>query len=351
MRRQGGRPQDHHVDASPEKRDADNGDDDKTSKSLSHVFTDMALQPSSSRTAGSSSGTFGAAPPRFGPLTNSPGPPPRAPSVAPGEGRASPSPWNAAPPGSRFGPSSGNGGALGFSRAPSRRGFHGNGSAFRPDLYNPSSASTPARPETALGHRPGSYYLATPSTTRSKYSRFRDPITSPEHHQHFSISSGGPGGLGAPGPGPSRAGFPSVPSGPPIHVTEMTVNAWNEQIMDLYGTIRRFVDGSACDPIPTMPTDLSTTRLWPVLIATYYPLNEPEAISYLSHHLKEVSSKSCLVTRVIVDFIVNRVWVPRAWSGADTETSLGLVELQKQMDHTLGEQTPVVSSILGSTNN
>ncbi|KAH6891181.1 hypothetical protein B0T10DRAFT_595339 [Thelonectria olida] len=299
-------------------------------KNLSNVFSDMALQPARPATSFQPNRAGGpggfAAPPRFGPLTSGP---PRAPSVMPSDRRPS-SAW--APPPSRdpardpprWGPpqpgnANANSQAMGFGRAPSRRGFH-NGSyrSNTPDFFNQNTTPSDKgsfRPESAYGHRQ-SYYPGTPSTTRSKYSRFRDPI-SPEYNGAHSAPMAARGAL--------------------IHITEMTINAWNEQIMDLYGTIRNFVDRNACDPINSMPTDLSTTRLWPVLIATYFPLNESEAMSYLDHHLKEVSSKSCLVTRVIIDFIVNRVWVPRAWCGADNDTTLSLMDLVKEMNQTRGQ--------------
>ncbi|KAF7542195.1 hypothetical protein G7Z17_g11798 [Cylindrodendrum hubeiense] len=295
----------------------------RESKNLSHVFTDMATQPPRPPTGFQPNrpGTY--APPRFGPLASGP---PRAASTLPSDRRH---PANWAPPTpaqSRFGnhPGNGTGPVGGFGRAPSRRGFQHNG-AYRtnvPDHFSqhmPSTEKSFNRPESAFGHR-REYYPTTPSATRGKYGRFRDNI-SPDYGNTQSTALAG------------RNAFP----GPLIHITEMTVAAWNEQVMELYTVIRTFVENNANEPSYALPSELSHTRLWPVLLATYYPLSETEAVSYLEFHLKDESSKSCLVTRVLVDFIVNRVWVPRAWCGADTEATYGIMDIEKDLERTQGQ--------------
>lgn len=82
---------------------------------------------------------------------------------------------------------------------------------------------------------------------------------------------------------------------------------------------------------------LSSTALWPVLLATYHPLSASEAASYLDIHLREENPKCCLVTRVIIDYIVNRVWVPTAWVGSDDETSYAIWDLDKDLEKTRGK--------------
>ncbi|KAK7413143.1 hypothetical protein QQX98_007969 [Neonectria punicea] len=313
-------------------------------KHLSHVFTDMAIQHIRPPTSFQPTRPAAYAPPRFGPLSSGP---PRAMSTIPTDRRAPPPAWGTGTPGSRFGnhPGAGNGSASGFGRAPSRRGFHHNSGAYRSngqDFYSQQMVPVEKnfnRPESAFGHRQN-YYPTTPSMSRGKYGRFRDPI-SPEFAAPIA------GAL------TTRSNFPS----PLIHITEMTVAAWNEQIMELYTVIRTFVENNANDPTYVPPQELAQTRLGPVLLATYYPLSEAEAISYLEFHLKDESSKSCLVTRVLVDFIVNRVWVPRAWCGADNDATYGLMDIEKDLERTQGQpshfrqpildrQATVVDSIL-----
>ncbi|KAH6983015.1 hypothetical protein BKA56DRAFT_483691 [Ilyonectria sp. MPI-CAGE-AT-0026] len=303
--------------------DARDEPEPRDSKNLSHVFTDMAAQPPRPPTGFQPTRAAAYAPPRFGPLASGP---PRAASTIPSD-RRHPAHWAPPTPAqSRFGNHPGNGGGPvgSFGRAPSRRGFQHNGTyrANIPDHYSQQMPPTDkgfGRPESAFGQR-REYYPTTPSATRGKYGRFRDPI-SPDYAKAQSTALA------------SRGAFP----GPLIHITEMTVAAWNEQIMELYTVIRTFVENNANEPSYTVPSELSQTRLWPVLLATYYPLSEAEAVSYLEFHLKDESSKSCLVTRVLVDFIVNRVWVPRAWCGADTEATYGLMDIEKDLERTQGQ--------------
>ncbi|KAH7015331.1 hypothetical protein EDB80DRAFT_748332 [Ilyonectria destructans] len=303
--------------------DARDEPEPRDSKNLSHVFTDMATQPPRPPTGFQPTRAAAYAPPRFGPLASGP---PRAASTIPSD-RRHPAHWAPPTPAqSRFGnhPGNGAGPVGGFGRAPSRRGFQHNGTyrASIPDHYSQHMPPTDkgfSRPESAFGQR-REYYPTTPSATRGKYGRFRDPI-SPDYAKAQSTALA------------SRSAFP----GPLIHITEMTVAAWNEQIMELYTVIRTFVENNANEPSYTVPSELSQTRLWPVLLATYYPLSEAEAVSYLEFHLKDESSKSCLVTRVLVDFIVNRVWVPRAWCGADTEATYGLMDIEKDLERTQGQ--------------
>lgn len=163
------------------------------------------------------------------------------------------------------------------------------------------------------------YFPTTPTTARGKYGRYPGS-TSPDYGNVHSNAL--------------TSRFPTV--GPLIHMTEMTVLAWRDQVMKLYAVIRLFVDNSANEPSFTPPGELNKLRIWPVLLATYNPLSEHEAISYLDFHLKDESAKSCLVTRVIIDYIVNRVWIPRAWTGADEDATYGLLSVEKDLERTQG---------------
>ncbi|RSM09924.1 hypothetical protein CDV31_007441 [Fusarium ambrosium] len=312
--------------------------DPRDTKGLSEVFGDLSMQPHRPPTGFQPARPSSVAPPRFGPH----GLPPRPTSTMPNDRRfgqwAPPTPAQ-----SRFGPSpmipmnpmNGPGPVPGpipgpvqppnFGRAPSRRGFSNgtyrpNAPEFYPQSYTHPDKSFPRHDAGAFGHgQRRDFFPPTPSNTRNKYSRFRDPIS--------------PDFAAPPGALTTRPPFP----GPLIHITEMTIAAWNDQMMELYTVIRNFVENNANMPTYIKPTDLSQTRVWPVLLATYHPLMEQEAVSYLEYHLKEESSKSCLVTRVVVDYIVNRVWVPRAWAGADNDATYGLLEVEKDLERTQGQ--------------
>lgn len=267
--------------------------------------------------------------------------PPRPTPVAPSERRFGQ--WGPPTPSqtqSRFGTPSSNGPGTQsmYGRNAPRRGFT-NGT-YRPNApeFYPQSYGHPdkngASPNNGGYNQPRQYYPPTPSGGRNKYSRFRDPV-----------SSSAPDYTAPPGTLTTRPAFP----GPPIHITDITIHAWHNQFSELYTSIRGFVGRHADEPTFINPMELSDTRLWPVLLATYHPLSEQEAISYLDYHLKEISSKSCLVTRVIIDYLVNRVWVPRAWMGAETDATHGLVEVEKDLERTQGIPTaPLYISELGA---
>ncbi|KAF5962956.1 hypothetical protein FBULB1_13688 [Fusarium bulbicola] len=276
-------------------------------------------------------------------------PPSRPGSAAPSERRFSQ--WGAPPtpvqsqPRYAVPPPNGAGPQSMFGRSAPRRGFSNgtyrpNAPEFYPQSYGQPDKGPPAPSNGGFGQQRREFYPPTPSHNRNKYSRFRDPVQAPDF-------AGPPGAL------TTRPCFP----GPPIHITEMTIGAWHDQLTELYTAVRLFVDVYADKPTFVNPMDLSSTRLWPVLLATYHPLSETEAISYLDFHLKDRSSKSCLVTRVIIDYIVNRVWVPRAWMGAETDATYGLAEVEKDLERTQGQtavrrqhildrQATIVDSIL-----
>ncbi|KAG5798741.1 hypothetical protein H9Q69_002229 [Fusarium xylarioides] len=276
-------------------------------------------------------------------------PPSRPGSAAPSERRfnqwgAPPTPVQSQP---RYAvpPPNGAGPQSMFGRTAPCRGFSNgtyrpNAPEFYPQSYGQPDKGPSAPINGGFGQQRREFYPPTPSHNRNKYSRFRDPVQAPDF-------AGPPGAL------TTRPSFP----GPPIHITEMTIGAWHDQLTELYTTVRLFVDVYADKPTFVNPMDLSSTRLWPVLLATYHPLSETEAISYLDFHLKDRSSKSCLVTRVIIDYIVNRVWVPRAWIGAETDATYGLAEVEKDLERTQGQtavrrqhildrQATIVDSIL-----
>ncbi|KAF4343151.1 chromosome segregation smc [Fusarium beomiforme] len=222
-------------------------------------------------------------------------------------------------------PSNGAGPQSMFGRNAPRRGFSNgtyrpNAPEFYPQSYGRPDKGLSAQSNGGFNQQRREYYPPTPSHNRNKYSRFRDAVSTPDFTAPPDALS-------------TRPIFP----GHPIHITDMTIAAWREQLTDLYTTVRLFVDVYADKPTFINPMDLSSTRLWPVLLATYHPLSEAEAISYLDFHLKDRSSKSCLVTRVIIDYIVNRVWVPRAWMGAEADATYGLVEVEKNLERTQGQ--------------
>lgn len=267
-----------------------------------------------------------AAPPKFGPLQAGP---PRAPAAFSHERRFQGS-WGGSGQG-RLGPggSSFMAGSA-FGQPPRKTGFQPL-PRYRPSGqdYHQSGFVTPqdggpsSRPGSSFGQR-REYYPSTPTSAgrNTRYGRF--PEAPP------------PGGLDFGGPSSSamvaRNGF----LGPPIHLTERAIAAWNEQVMEFYGAIRGFVERHASEPDHGTAAQVASSSLWPVLLATYHPLSESEASSYLEFHLRNDNSKSCVVTRVVIDYVVNRVWVPSAWGGSDSKSTYDLMDLEREFEATQG---------------
>ncbi|KFG80597.1 hypothetical protein MANI_017569 [Metarhizium anisopliae] len=295
-------------------------------------YGEMAPPPRPPSVFQASSRSCAVDPPKFGPLQAGP---PRAPSAFSHERRyqGSASSWSSAQgrlaqAGNPFFSNA----TSSFTRPPTRRPYQA------PTRYRPTAAAefqpgyapehAPARPGTAFGHHqpPREYYPQTPTTSRPRYGRPAEP----------SMSEYG----SAPSSAGNAAAARGILSGPLVHMNEQAVAAWNESIMELYAMIRAFVERHANVPDPAMAMKMSTLPLWPVLLATYYPLSAKEAASYLDIHLRADNPKCCLVTRVIIDYIVNRVWVPNAWIGFDDDCTYALLELEKDLEKTQGKKLP-----------
>ncbi|PTB67560.1 hypothetical protein BBK36DRAFT_1115683 [Trichoderma citrinoviride] len=294
---------------------------------------------------------MGPPPPKFGQYQNMP---PRPPTAMSHE-RRSANAWNlvAPPHGGRPGPFNNKPPFPGppYGRAPSRQGFQNN-HQFRPNNF-PQSAfampeNPPPRPNSAFAYG-RDYFPNTPTgPARGRYNgRMREnaampPPPPPPLDFGASSSSGSTSG-----PSTSlvnRSPYSGQPA--PVTITEQTVQAWNGYMMHFYAAIRNFVERHANNPDVTGETKLSQTHLWPILLATYYPLSEQEAESYLEFHVRSENSKSCIVTRVIIDFVVNRVWNPSAWAGADADSTFAIMEVERDLDRTAGQPSVVRQPIL-----
>jgi hypothetical protein len=129
-----------------------------------------------------------------------------------------------------------------------------------------------------------------------------------------------------------------------VHVTSQSMAAWAQQVGNFYAVTRSFVERHASDTISATVAGISRTPIWEVLTRIYLPLSEAEAASYLEFHLKDRNSKMCLVTRVVIDYVVSLVWVPGAWKGFDPETTEALVDVEREMARTQGKSFLVCSS-------
>lgn len=222
-----------------------------------------------------------------------------------------------------------------FGRAPSRQGFQSN-PQFRTSFPQSAFAmpeNPPQRPSSAFSYGRDHFHNTPTGQSRGRYGgRLRDNAPPPPLLDFGASSAGGPAS------GPPNALVSRNPySNQPITITEQAVQAWHGNMMHFYATIRHFVECHANNPDPTGETKLSQTQLWPILLATYYPLSEQAAESYLDHHIRSENSKSCIVTRVVIDFVVNRVWNPSAWAGADADSTYGIMEVERDLERTTGD--------------
>ena len=220
--------------------------------------------------------------------------------------------------------------------------FGGAGSDFQ--QQQPSHARLPAygppRPPSSFSISRDSFPKTPTRNGRGKYSSFAD-MSSPSAGFARPMQPGG-GGQNT-----MAATTASSLVGPIIRVSEQNVAAWNDRVMEFYAVIRNFVERHANTPDDKVtPEKMVGTDLWVVLTAMYHPLSEPEAASYLEHHLRSENSKCCLVTRVIIDYVVNRVWSLVGWhSEADDETNFALMQLEKHFEQSTGKSSPYSASV------
>lgn len=255
--------------------------------------------------------------------------PPRAPAAF-GQDRRPSASWA---PGS--GPRAASGGGL----VPTAATFT---MPARPTLHHAARPPRASGPEAALwppfglgpsgfGPRREGIFPSTPVGVRPG-SRFNEAAA--------PVPGGGPEPSARPASSPSSWALvsrPGMATAGPAQFPERTIAAWNEQIMDLYGAIRLFVERHAAAPDHGSVLKIGSAALWPVLLATYHPLSETEATSYLEFHLRNENSKACVVTRVIVDYIVNRVWWSGAWTGSDSKSTQDLLGLERELEAAQGE--------------
>lgn len=233
-----------------------------------------------------------------------------------------------------------------LSRPPTRKSFHhpsSPSSRYRPTAaeFQPASHSfleqyVPNRPGTAFGHRMPMMGIPQTPTSANRHNRRLDHT--PEFGHAANTPSSNSTAIISAGNSSGNNNYNShALSGPLIHMTDRSVAAWNECIMEFYALIRAFVERHASIPDAAMAMKITNTHLWPVLLATYHPLSAREATSYLDLHLREDNPKCCLVTRVIIDYVVNRVWVPNAWTGStDGQCTFALIDLEKDLEKTQG---------------
>ncbi|PHH79768.1 hypothetical protein CDD82_2176 [Ophiocordyceps australis] len=127
---------------------------------------------------------------------------------------------------------------------------------------------------------------------------------------------------------------------------DMGMGLWSEQVVEFYGAVRDFVERHAGDASAGRVASLRNSSLWALLVAAYHPLGEADVAAYLEVHLRSERAKACVVTRVVVGFVLGTLWTAGAWAGFDSHTTYQLVEVERELRATQGQTLAVRQPLL-----
>ncbi|KEZ44776.1 hypothetical protein SAPIO_CDS2879 [Scedosporium apiospermum] len=83
---------------------------------------------------------------------------------------------------------------------------------------------------------------------------------------------------------------------------------------------------------------LKGTDTWESLLATYPTLTHRQASAYVDVHIKDVVYRPFVITRLIIDFFMSRVWKWDAWKRFDSESNAQIDELLRELNRGGGHQ-------------
>lgn len=208
-----------------------------------------------------------------------------------------------------------------------------NGPPFNPNsIFSPGPRSPIPRPPTAFDSSMNGgrdFQRHTPRLSGGR-DRKNSIMHLPDPFQ------GGSGNL------PGRNGYSMSPTpqqhSPGIQLTERAVQAWQKQVRGFYLNVHQFVQAYASSEMPSVGfAAVQDSGLWRVLLKTYNPMSDADSQSYLEHHFQQRLTRYCLVTRVIIDYVVNLIWIPGAWKGADRDSTEALSQLEQDLEKAEGE--------------
>lgn len=103
-------------------------------------------------------------------------------------------------------------------------------------------------------------------------------------------------------------------------------------IDEFYQLTRGWVTDYAGSPDARQALTVKESAVWPAIVAAYPPLTPLEANAYIDIHIRDPFYRPCLISRLIVDFFIVRVWTVYAWMGFDDQSDRALVELRDDFD-------------------
>ncbi|SPO05697.1 uncharacterized protein DNG_08384 [Cephalotrichum gorgonifer] len=108
-------------------------------------------------------------------------------------------------------------------------------------------------------------------------------------------------------------------------------------IDEFYQLTRGWVADYAGTPDARQALTVKESAVWPAIVAAYPPLTPLEANAYIDIHIRDPLYRPCLISRLIVDFFIGRVWTALAWMGLDEATDRALTQLRGDFER-LGPQ-------------
>lgn len=99
-------------------------------------------------------------------------------------------------------------------------------------------------------------------------------------------------------------------------------------IDEFYQLTRGWVTDYAGTPDARQALMVKESPVWAAIVACYPPLAPLEANAYVDIHIMDPFYRPCLISRLIVDFFIARVWNVFAWMGSDDQSDRGLMQLR-----------------------
>lgn len=73
------------------------------------------------------------------------------------------------------------------------------------------------------------------------------------------------------------------------------------------------------------------------MMKLYAPFSEQQAWSYIRQHMNDPMSRACLISRTIIDLLVNRIFTFEAWEGFSVDADRQLREIRHEMNNLPGK--------------
>lgn len=99
-------------------------------------------------------------------------------------------------------------------------------------------------------------------------------------------------------------------------------------IDEFYQLTRTWVTDYAGSPDARQSLTVKESPVWSAIVACYPPLSPFEANAYVDIHIRDPFYRPCLISRLVVDFFIARVWNVYAWMGFDEQSDRGLTQLR-----------------------